>query len=242
MAQNSTFSETDLYEPLRVYLTAQGYTVRSEVAHCDIAATRGDDLLIIEMKRSLSLALIAQAVERQAITDAVYVAIPRPADVTRWRGQTRGVFKVLRRLELGLILVAPDPDLPVEVVFHPLPSERRRNRRATRAVLQEMARRSGDFNAGGSCRRKLVTAYREQAIHVACCLAEHGPLSPRALRALGAGPKTLAILARNVYGWFERVNRGVYALTACGQEELALYPELTARYRRLAGGENSGSN
>ena len=30
--------ETDLYRPVHDYLVKQGYTVRSEVRHCDIAA------------------------------------------------------------------------------------------------------------------------------------------------------------------------------------------------------------
>ena len=43
----------------------------------------------------------------------------------------------------------------------------------------------GDDNAGGSTRRPLVTAYRENALLVAAVLARHGPLAPKQLRALG---------------------------------------------------------
>jgi hypothetical protein len=67
-------------------------------------------------------------------------------------------------------------------------------------------------------------------VQIACCLDRHGTLSPRALRALGTGPKTQAILHRNVYGWFERQGRGLYALTPQGRAALADYPDLVTRY------------
>ena len=58
-------------------------------------------------------------------------------------------------------------------------------------------------------------------------------LAPAALRALGTGPKTFSILRDNVYGWFERVDRGVYALSARGRKELAEYQKLVAHYLAL---------
>ena len=90
--------------------------------------------------------------------------------------------------------------------------------------------RSGDFNEGGSTRRKLVTAYRENAIHIACCLFDCGPMSPKALRGLGTGERTLSILYTNVYSWFEAVDKGLYALSPKGREELEAYGELVERY------------
>jgi hypothetical protein len=58
-------------------------------------------------------------------------------------------------------------------------------------------------------------------------------MEPRQLRALGTGSKTLSILSRNVYGWFSRVDRGLYAVTPKGREALAKYPELVCHYRSL---------
>ena len=229
-------AETDLYPLLHEYLTAQGYTVRGEVKHCDIAAVKGDDLIVIEMKLALNLSLLAQGVRRQQMTDSVYLALPRPPNYAKWMRQMRGAFRVLRRLELGMLLVSLKPGKPpVEVVFHPLPFERRKRRSARRAILEEIGRRSGDFNLGGSTRRPLVTAYRENAIQIACYLADsgEGEMEPRQLRALGTGPKTLSILSRNVYGWFSRVDRGLYTVTSKGREALANYPELVCHYRSL---------
>lgn len=225
-------SETDLYRPLHDYLVEQGYTVRGEVKNCDIAALKDGALIVIELKRALNIPLLVQAVQRQKITDSVYVAVPRPSNKRKWMGGSKGVQDVLRRLEVGLIFVSPNGRGPkVEVIFHPLPHERRKRKSAHRAVLEEVERRTGDFNEGGSCRRKIVTAYRENAIQIACCLDVLGPSTPKKLRSLGTGPKTLAILYRNVYSWFERVDKGTYVLSANGRTDLAQYPELVEHYR-----------
>ncbi len=223
--------ETDLYGPIRDYLLVQGYTVRSEVKGCDIVAVKGEDLIIIELKRSFCAALLLQATQRQRVGDSVYVALPRP-DGRERSAQWRHILHLLRRLELGLILVSFAGEQPlVQIVFHPLPFARKRNSRGRRAILQEVGARSGEYNEGGSHRRGIVTAYRENAILIACCLDRHGPLTPQQLRSLGTGPKTQSILARNVHGWFERVDYGVYGLKPQGRGALANYPELVAQIR-----------
>ena len=230
-APSKKSAETDLCHPIGQYLTAQGYTVRSEVNHCDITAVKGDELIIIELKRSVNVTLLIQATRRQHVTDSVYVALPRPRLSRAWKG----IRHLLRRLELGLIWVSLDGGGPaVEIVFHPVPFRRRKRAQARRAVLTEIAGRPDDLNQGGSTRRKIVTAYRENVIHIACCLERHGPLSPRELRAMGTGAKTTSILCSDFYGWFERVAAGIYALRPQGQKELARYPAVAQRYRCLA--------
>jgi len=222
--------ESDLYGPVRDYLVAQGYTVRGEVKDCDITAVKDEDLIIIELKRAFGTSLLMQATQRQRATDSVYVAMPQPKGGVRTR-RWRAVVHLLRRLELGLILVAFNRSKPyVEIVFHPLPYERQKSRKHKHAILTEIAGRSGDFNEGGTTHRKRMTAYRENALQIAWFLDRHGPLTPRRLRELGTGSKTLSILASNVYGWFERVERGVYRLTQQGRDELATYPEVVKRY------------
>ncbi len=228
-----TITETDLYQPIHDYLAAQGYTVRSEVRNCDVTATRGDELIIVELKRNFGVSVLMQATERQRITNAVYVGLPRPRGGTG-TPQWKGVRRLLRRLELGLILVSLDTKRPkVEVAFHPLPYDRKKIRRARTAVIREINGRSADFNQGGSTRRKIATAYRESAIHIACCLERFGPMSPKQLRALGTGERTQSILASNFYGWFERIHRGVYALKPQGSRELNDWPRAVEHYRQL---------
>ncbi len=223
--------ESDLAGPLYAHLAELGYKVRSEVKDCDIAAVKGEDLLIIELKKTLNLPLLVQAVRRQRMTDSVYVAIPRPSNKWKWWKESRGAQHLLRRLELGLILVSLDSGKPpVEIVFHPLPFARKKRGQSRRAVLEEIAHRTADYNRAGSTRTKLATAYRENAIHIACCLLVHGKSTPAALRALGTGPKTLSILRFNAYGWFERVERAVYALSAHGKTDLGNWPALKKKY------------
>jgi hypothetical protein len=47
--------ETDLYAPVKVWLEGHGYEVHAEVHGCDPTATRGDDLVVVELKTSPNL-------------------------------------------------------------------------------------------------------------------------------------------------------------------------------------------
>ncbi len=225
--------ESDLYEPIRCYLEGLGYEVRAEVKDCDVTATRGDDLVVVELKRVFGLRLVMQAVKRQRATPSVYVAIPKPRGGPFTRAW-RDMCHLLRRLELGLIVV-DNGSSSVELIFHPGPHERRSNASLRRSILREIDGRSGDYNTGGAAAGSVVTAYRESAVHVACCLEKYGPLSPTQLRKLGTSKNTQSVLYRNVYGWFDRVEKGVYALHDAGRSSLARYGELRKLYRgRLA--------
>ena len=209
--------ETELSAPVKAYLESHGYQVNCEVKDCDIVATKGDDLIIVELKTSVNLTLLVQATKRQSISDSVYVAVPAP---TKRNRQWRGTLTVLKRLEIGLLLVEQGAmGMVVSKQFDPLPYQRKKNTRSRRALLTEVADRSGDYNVGGSTKRTLMTAYRENAILIACCLAKLGPSSPKSLRNLGTGDKTTSILSANYYGWFQRVEKGVYELTDQGDFE-----------------------
>ncbi len=171
-----------------------------------------------------------QAAERQRISDSVYVGIPRPKSMGRGK-QWKGTKRLLRQLELGLIVVSFERKRPqVEVVFHPGPYARRKLKSRKRAVIEEIEGRSGDYNQGGSSQQKLMTAYRENAVKIACFLEILGPQSPKALRALGSGHKTTSILYDNHYGWFERISRGVYGVTRKGRKEIDHYPGLAQQF------------
>ncbi len=221
--------ETDLYPLLKTWLEVNGYQVHAEVGGCDVAARKGDELVLIEMKRAINIDLLLQAVGRQKATESVYVAVPAPhLRDKRWRG----LLRLLKRLELGLLLVHARSAMPrVELVFHPLRQERRREARLGRAFLTEMAGRSQSLNVGGSVKIPLMTAYREQALGVAAALDSYGPTSPAALCRAGAPQRAANILYANHYGWFERTARGIYALTDKGRAALNDFPELVASIR-----------
>jgi hypothetical protein len=210
-------AETSLYAPVKAFLEGQGYTVKGEIGSCDVVARRRDEPpVIVELKTGLTLELLLQGVQRLGLADTVYLAVPAP------RGASpvfdRRMHKLLRRIGLGLLLVH-EPGArgqTVEVALDPLPYTPRVNPKRARRLLGEFVRRAGDPNAGGITRTKLVTAYRQEALRLASVLAARGPQSPAALKAEAEAPKAGAILRDDHYGWFERVERGIYALTPVG--------------------------
>ncbi len=229
LAPPRSLRETDLYAPVRDFLTAQGFTVRAEVRGCDVTAAKGDHVIVVELKLGFTLDLVLQAIRRQRVADLVYAAVPRPATPAH-EARLRENLPLLRRLELGLLVVdLRSPRALVELALQPVPFQRRRDDKGRRALLRELALRSGDDNAGGSTRRPLVTAYRENALLIAAALARSGPLAPRKLRELGTGPKTLSILRSDVYGWFERVDRALYRLRPSGAAALQTYADVVQR-------------
>jgi hypothetical protein len=227
--------ETDLYRPVHDYLAEQGYAVQGEVRKCDVAAVKGDELVIVELKLRLNAEVLAQAAQRQQITDSVYVAIPRPKAIRSWRTRSRGMLYLLKRLELGLMLVAPKArKRPKVEIEHPIQLfDRVKTGKLRGAIVREVRRRSGDFNEGGSVRRKVIGAFKETAIHIACCLERFGPATARELRRLGTGPTTWSVLAKSaeIEGWFERRPDGAYALKRKGKAALEEYAEAAEHYR-----------
>jgi len=227
--------EEDLYAPIKDYLTKEGYEVKGEVMHCDVTAVRNDELLVVEMKKTLNLDVILQASIRQRLADRVYIAVPKKGKLLftkRWKD----ICYLLRRLELGLFLVSiRGKNALVEEAIEPKAFNRdlskRRSTRKKRDVLNEFSNRHGDYNIGGCTGKKLVTVYREQAIHIGALLGKYGELSPKKLKELGADKnKTSRILQDNHYGWFDRVSRGLYALSEKGRVEMDKYNELVEFY------------
>lgn len=214
--------ETALYAPVKAFLEGQGYVVKGEIGRCDVVGRRGDEPpVIVELKLGLTLELLLQGVDRMALTAAVYLAVPAP------RGASllfdRRFRKLLRRVGLGLLVVHAHGEAAakVEAVLDPLPYRPRLDRRKAGRLLGEFERRVGDPNSGGSTHRiKLVTAYRQEALRIASVLAARGPERPARLRLSAEAPNAGRILRDDVYGWFERVARGVYALTPAGRAAL----------------------
>lgn len=210
--------EQDLYPPVKALLERQGYTVKGEVGAADVVARRGEaPPVIVELKLRFSLALVHQAIARLALTDDVYVAVPRPAGAAARRA-LRDNLALCRRLGLGLITICGDGR--AEVQCDPGPYRPRRSVKRTEKLLREFDRLRGDPNAGGATRHGIVTAYRQDALRCAAHLAEHGPCKgAEVARATGIARAT-RLMSDNHYGWFERVSIGVYGLTETGSEGL----------------------
>lgn len=221
--------EVDLFDPIRLWLTGQGYTVSSEVKNCDVVATLPDDpeaLIVIELKTRMSLDLVNQGVARKELTDSVYLAIP----VVGAKGTLRSAKKMvatLRRLELGLIYVRfLRHGTRVEPILHPQPFTPRHRHKRRQAILREIDHRYAELDRGGRPKDTLqYTAYRQRALRIASILQEESPLSPKEIQRRG-GPDTAGrILSLNHYGWFSRVVRGSYELSEAGREALTIHAD-----------------
>ncbi|MEX1295395.1 MAG: DUF2161 family putative PD-(D/E)XK-type phosphodiesterase [Candidatus Limnocylindrales bacterium] len=225
--------ETDLYAPLKAFLEGQGYEVKSEIVGCDLVARRGDERpVIIELKTAFTLPLVLQGVDRLALSEEVYLAVgvpSKPAPGSIWRREGRAILKLCRRLGLGLLAVhAPTARRPalVEPMLDPAPYKPRPNRRRQGLLLKEFAHRVGDPNTGGTTRRPIVTAYRQDALRCAAVLGTRGPTkAAEVARATGVA-KAAGLLYRDVYGWFQRVDRGIYQLTPKGRDALETYADV----------------
>lgn len=208
--------ETSLYPAIKTFLEAQGFSVKGEVRGCDVVAVREGDppiLVICELKNAFSLELVLQGIDRIRTADNVWLAV---AATRRGRDRDTRAHRLCRMLGFGLLAVNPGRER-VEILAHPEPYKPRPNKPERKRLLNEHAKRRGDPNAGGATRQPIMTAYRQQALDCAALLRE-GPKKPRDLRPVA--PDAASILQRNVYGWFERVERGIYRLTQPGEEAL----------------------
>lgn len=213
--------ETALYLPVKRFLEVAGYTVKGEIGGCDLVAlSEGEPPVVVvcELKQSFNLELILQAVDRQTQGDEVWIAA-RISARGKGREGDRRFRDLCRRLGLGMLGIS-DSGM-VDIIVSPTAPTPKKNTRKRIRLVEEHRRRKGDPTAGGSTRQPIMTAYRQQALACAAAL-RNGPLRPRDLKA--SAPFAAKILLHNVYGWFDRVDRGVYALTDAGAEALKRWP------------------
>jgi hypothetical protein len=217
--------ETTLYLPVKRFLEAAGYSVKGEVGGCDLVGLSDGEapvLVVCELKQTFNLELILQAVDRQTQGDEVWIAA-RISAKGKGRESDRRFRDLCRRLGLGMLGVSGSG--LVDVIVSPASPLPKKNTRKRIRLVEEHRRRKGDPTAGGSTRQPIMTAYRQQALACAAALKD-GPLRPRDLKT--ATPIAPKILLHNVYGWFDRVDRGVYALTEAGAAALRRWPAETS--------------
>lgn len=214
--------EVALYPPVKRFLESAGYVVKGEVHGCDAVAVQDGDALrlsVVEMKTGVTLELLLQAADRLRLADEVWLAVPA---TRRGRDRDPRVHRLCRLVGFGLMAVHATSG-SVEVLAEPGPYRPRTDHRRRARLLSEHARRLGDPTPGGSTRQPIMTAYRQQALTCAALLRE-GPGRVRDLRPVV--PEAGRILLRNVYGWFERSQRGVYRLSDLGEAALLRWPPL----------------
>lgn len=220
----SPIRETELYAPVKALLESQGYEVKGEVGAADVVACRdGEDPVIVELKTGFSLSLFHQAIDRLGLSDTVYICVPR--------GSGRAFLKSLknnktlcRRLGLGLITVRLKDGL-AEIHLDPAPYKPRRSKRKKARLLKEFATRVGDPNTGGTTRTTLMTAYRQDALRCAGTLHRNGATKAAHVAAASGVAKARQIMSANHYGWFDRVETGIYELSPNGRRAIADYAD-----------------
>lgn len=214
--------ESSLYFPVKRYLEKLGFEVKGEICGCDLVALRGDEPCIVivgELKLSFNLELLLQGIDRISACDEVWFAVRTSA---RGKGRERDprVRKLCRLLGFGLLGVSGAGR--IEPLVEPGPWRPRRDSKRRSQLVQEHQKRLGDPVPGGSSRAPIMTAYRQQALLCAALLA-NGAGRPRDIKPLV--PDAPKILGGNVYGWFVRVERGLYALTDEGRTALIRWPQ-----------------
>ena len=218
--------ETSLYLPVKRFLTKLGFEVKGEINGCDVVAIKNDlppVVVICELKLNFNLELVLQGVDRTAACDEIWLAI---RSAIRGRERDTRVRKLCRLLGFGLLGVSMRGR--VEVLVEPTRWRPRRDPSRRSLLIDEHRRRQGDPAVGGTSRSPIMTAYRQEALACAAALAA-GPRSVKVLRT--TSPDAAKILLRNVYGWFVRVERGVYALTETGRAALVRWPPLDGTKR-----------
>ncbi len=257
--------ETELYPPVKSFFASRGFEVKAEIRGCDLVAYRPDEqddpvATIVEMKKTFTLPLLLQGIDRQKTGASVWLAVERNRAKKGAHNQRfNEITQLCRRLNLGFMTVtfyrtkSPVVDVwcePAEIrgaspspvsaslsaaaeagEAYGLRPERRSKAKAGK-LLKEFNARSGDYNVGGSTKRKLVTAYRERAIQCALALACHGPSAPRQIRDWTNCPSAGSMLRENYYGWFGRISKGIYELTPAGEAALRDYGHVARVWAR----------
>lgn len=214
--------ETALYLPVKRFLEKLGFSVKGEVGGCDLVALSGDDppvVVIGELKQTFNLELILQAIDRAAAADEVWLAAKLSV---RGKGRESDARyrNLCRRLGFGMLAVTDSGS--VEVIVKPPTTAPKRNLKKRSRLVAEHSKRIGDPAMGGSTRAPIMTAYRQQALACAAALSG-GPQRVRDLRT--RIPDAGKILLHNVYGWFDRAERGIYVLTDAGHAALKRWPQ-----------------
>ncbi len=211
-----TRKESDLYPAVKAHLNRAGWTVKGEVGAADVVARRGEEVLVVELKLGFSLALFHQGLERLGLTDLVYLAVPAGGKAKALKANVA----LARRLGLGVLTVRARDGF-VEVLADPGPYAPRKSKKKKARLLKAFDRLDGDPNAGGATRHGLVTGYRQDALKCARFLAVHGPSKGSVVKNWTEVPQATRIMADDHYGWFRRVSKGIYALTAAGEKGIA---------------------
>ena len=260
--------ESELYAPLKQFFEQRGYIIKGEVHYCDLVGMKDGSHtpLIVEIKKTFTLALLLQGLERQKLTSNVYVAVEKNRSKKGSHNQRwSDITSLCRRLGLGFITVTvyKTKSPLVEIMCTPQlhlaedhpqdgftntnvnlygTSPTRKSPKKAARLVHEFKERSGDYNVGGSYGTKLMTAYREKALRIALVMADGAIMAPRQVKAQSGIGAAGAIMRDNYYGWFERIAKGKYKLSELGHESLTQYASVISGWDLTATSKDNDNN
>lgn len=212
--------EEDFYKPIKQYFEKLGYSVKAEVNDCDCVCIKDDIVVICEFKMHFNLSLIYQAMDRQSITDYVYLCVPRYKGRVQYKNHLKA-RNLVKRLGLGLILVSNDEKMQVEEVVSPSDFYIRKNSKKKQNLLKEYNGRAFDLNLGGQTGKKINTAFKETSIHLLCIMEKEGQISVKELtKNYGFDKSVYGIMYRNVLGYYEKLGKGYFEMSDFGKRIL----------------------
>lgn len=200
--------ETDLYEPIRSYWEQQGFVVKGEIGPIDVFASNGEEEIAVELKTSITLKLIYQAMNRQSLAHRVYVGIPMEAKKSHAK-EMKHFLELLTKLGIGLLLVEQDSvRCLLEAKGNVLrPSKKKQQMR--KKIHQEFSTTLNHLNVGGTQGSKM-TSYHADALEIAAYLLGHPEALVKEIVQETRVTRASSILQKNYYAWFERSTRGRY--------------------------------
>ncbi len=210
--------EADMFPMLKQHFEQLNYKVNAEVKSCDLTAIKDGELIVVEMKTSLNITLLYQALERKKLTPYVFIAIPKPK--RDLRKNLHKMKNLLSKLQIGLIVV----DIVNKDVIRYLEPEEdgaKLNYKKKSQVLKEIGKREVDENIGGINKTKILTGYKELGISLCCVMSLEKEITTHDLRnKYGFDKDVTGYLNKNFFAWFHKVGRGKYILSSRGEQML----------------------
>ncbi len=214
--------ELDFYAPIKKYFEQQGYDVKAEINDCDCVCVKDDIIVICEFKLHFNISLVFQGMDRQKITDFVYLCIPRYKGRAGYRNFLKAK-NLVKRLGLGLIIVNLDSkNTYCEEVVSPICIDIQKNSKKKNNLVKEYNGRTFDLNQGGQTGVKINTAFKETCLKVLCVMEVLGEVSTTELvKNYGFDKNITGILYRNVLKYYIRTEiRAVYKMSDIGYKAL----------------------
>ncbi|MEI3524603.1 MAG: DUF2161 family putative PD-(D/E)XK-type phosphodiesterase [Anaerotignum sp.] len=227
-----TFAETDLYEPSAAFWRKKRNRVQAEAKDGTLRRKKMGNWLLWSSE-PFQRKPVDQALDRQSLTEQVFVAIPRPQKGQREKSW-KNMLKLLKRLEIGLLTVALDSPLKtVDVVLTPSDSLAWKNRKKRERLQAELENRQDSANTGRHEPQEDCDVLSEKVLYL-CCILENRSCYIWRTAGNGTGRKIHVHTANNVYHWFERVEKGVYRLSEEGRKALEEpdYEKVIEYYRK----------